>query len=546
MISINDIISEYNKGKEEENINKYYNIAYEQEKLEKEALNKLSQCPLNTKDIFQHFPNLKTKELSNIYHDKFYNENVTTAIACLSESLVAVSDEWKNYINDYLVNLKKIVENTSVGTALIADLHNPNVGVTNDLFIIKTPMNNEDRILHEAFIGMIGTNALRSLIPNFACIYGYFKCGKVGNYGICSDDFINKEYVIYENINPSQSLRSLLSTMTAEQYMQYFIQILFALKIANEDCSFTHYDLHSGNVLMRNLPQLSLIKYSTNHGDVYIKTDKIATFIDYGMSYIKGNLDNNEFFESGSDGCLLEYSVHNDRSFILHDVFKLLCGSIFACDQLKPYKNILLAYFIGNGNNYYYDDFLSKVSKYYYAAPYNDKTKNFNIDDFINYCLNFMYRNRFNSPIVQPMKGDKIVTCDGKNNVCQSFEDVIDKIGLNIREPIPISTNLNLFVEILHTISNDEERNKYLEDLIFNYPDSKYNAMIGNIDHEIKNYENILNYNDFKNKPIWDRYNTLLNNMIFLTSAINLPDNNINNLIVHIQQKNKTYIKIYG
>lgn len=116
-------------------------------------------------------------------------------------------------------------------------------------------------------------------------------------------------------------------------------------------------------------------------------------------------------------------------------------------------------------------------------TPYNDKTKNFKIDDFINFIMSLFTEFNCKSPIVTPKKGDQILNC--QNNHCQSFDQVVSNFGLN--QNIEPSNDLNTFLSVLSTL-NKEQAIPYLKKYVENYPNSIYNTTISNI-------EKILNYN---------------------------------------------------
>ena len=442
MFSIKDIKRNYdlalnNKTKEIE----YFERSENQRDLEKHLIANFSQCPIPKQDITKKLASLDPLRVKIETLNNFYNFQVTTAIACISENLITISPDWQNYIRSYFSDLKQIGTPSNFGTAFLTDLKNPytqNVG--KNLFVIKAAKDKESEndILHEAMVGMLVLNNLRKIIPNFACIYGFFKCGgptvnDAGNVlNWCTGN--NKVgYVIYENIENSHSMNELFDKklITIEQYLQYIVQFLFALKIANVYCKFTHYDCHGSNVLLRKLPQPVLIKYpitdSTGTGTdtTYIKTDAVVTFIDYGMSYVEGNFSDGSTYKLGTDYDFEKYNIFNDKDFILHDIFKFICSGLYA-PEAKIIRKDILKYFYTDKKPL--ESFTENAQNYYQVPAYTSTTKNFNIDNFINFILGLIEKNGWTSPIVIPQPDDKILSCDG--DVCASLEDIMKTIGL--------------------------------------------------------------------------------------------------------------------
>lgn len=172
-----------------------------------------------------------------------------------------------------------------------------------DMVIIKTSRTKKDNrgILFEYFIGTIGINKLRSLVPNFAYILAIFKCNplpigkdkKIDGSKFCkeeSDD--SRFYVVYEKIK-GMSLNDFVKNMVDEndtyKLLGYIMQIVFALIIAQREIGYVHYDLHTDNIMLRILPSPKVIEYDIDGKTYRIETDAIPTIIDYGFSHFVYN-----------------------------------------------------------------------------------------------------------------------------------------------------------------------------------------------------------------------------------------------------------------
>lgn len=249
------------------------------------------------------------------------------------------------------------------------------------LFVIKVPQNPNDNnnLVHEMIVATYGTNKLRNRIPNFAYVYSGMKCsppwikidkevatfctpdfnqGRAGQagtqnfssgrasssgfqmiqnqwagfrQGLTSTPVVksnNVSYLLYENINPSKTFSSLLKNMTVANFLNYYMQILLSIRMAYLECDFTHYDLHTDNVLIRDLvidgtKRKVVLTYQTQNGQEYMESDAIATIIDFGTSHIRYKGENYGVYDK------IPFSVLPDRGAPLFDAYKFLGFSIF-------------------------------------------------------------------------------------------------------------------------------------------------------------------------------------------------------------------------
>lgn len=170
---------------------------------------------------------------------------------------------------------------------------------------LKDPLTSAGNMVHEAFVGLMGTNILRSQIPNFAYIYGVINCklrpnlldlpkgwqlpgeqNRKQSYR-CRDDVNAGTVVIYEKITNSTSFNKFMETHSEEDSLAVFIQVVLALIHANSVCGFIHGDLHGDNILVKKLDQPITVKYTLPYtGDFYITSRHIPVFIDYGFAQI--------------------------------------------------------------------------------------------------------------------------------------------------------------------------------------------------------------------------------------------------------------------
>lgn len=170
-----------------------------------------------------------------------------------------------------------------------------------------------DENIHEAFIGLYAINNLRKIIPNFVYTFGMFndKCVFQPDY---SCNYLITEYI------PGKPLSKFIKNSNVTQFVEILLQVCLSLKLAGELYDFTHYDLHSGNLIIQELDHKIDISYDSES----INTQLVAVFIDFGSTHVK--LDDINY---GRD--LQDYNIHN-KFFWEHDIVKLLCHAYSRID----------------------------------------------------------------------------------------------------------------------------------------------------------------------------------------------------------------------
>ena len=298
------IITNYNKLINNNDNNDHYD---HQKKLEEELVTNFKYCPdhITNKTILPYLEIFNEKQLLIDLNNNFNNSNILDATTCILNSITSgnTSTNIKNYIN----NVKKLNVQSSNGFVFTADF-----GKAKDFFIIKVSRDNIDNSAsnHEACVGFYGTNLLRKYIPNFAYIYALFNCAEpfITNNTtlLCSNKSKNISYIVYENItsisssylgNETIDFNSFLSYCNAQDFLMYYVQIMYALRTAQYYCGFSHNDLHTKNILLRKVFKYNefFIKYEIPNKDTeYVKSNKyVAVLIDFGMSHIQIDDDNN-------------------------------------------------------------------------------------------------------------------------------------------------------------------------------------------------------------------------------------------------------------
>jgi hypothetical protein len=389
-----------------------------QKEREKNLLEKYLSCPNeNVIKIVKNLSDIEFNKLKNVMNNSsYYNGNLMKAISEIFQAIfykdnkISISNKLaqkydKLYLSkplspnergrEYIKDLNEF-KSSIYGVTLTETLKNTKSDAKN-LFIIKIskkPKYNDD-IIHECIVGFYGTNKLRDVgIPNFAYVVGAFSGSgpfyndkKVISFIDSMKNPIN--YVIYENISPAITLDEYCKTCSAEDFLLYYCQIIYALLYANKEIGFTHYDAHTNNILMRIVhKQPFYIAYPDLEDEdkkrYFLSNGMIPTFIDYGMSHItidkeipgvlQKNIDKENF---GALNNLITsgYPIFRDRPFFFYDAYKILMSSLkcMKIHNVNSYKELkpLLFLFFGKIS----DDELEKIFKdKYFNLPYTQAT----------------------------------------------------------------------------------------------------------------------------------------------------------------------------
>ena len=164
---------------------------------------------------------------------------------------------------------------------------------------------------------LIGTelNKLKHFVPNFMYTLGH----------VMTEE---KFFIICERIVGNTFMEQ-ISNMKFPQYLFLFLQILLALEIGQRNSRFCHFDLHLGNVLLRETRRLIYTVLIRNK-KYTITTELVPMIIDFGMSSVTDKnrtIGTSHFHKHG----ILKHLIPG------MDMYKFLFYSAFHCkdDKLK-------------------------------------------------------------------------------------------------------------------------------------------------------------------------------------------------------------------
>jgi len=492
-ITSDDVINNYNRllkqSKDSATAEALKAIEIQQDKGEKELIAKTSICNIPILgSLRDHISGLQAAQLKDFTIKQLHNPDAMKAAMCTIDSIFYTSgyDVGSIYLNNrirmYIHNLRQIGSESTEGYTLLGDFEN-----AKDLFIVKASRSpSDDTLLHELIIGLYGTNKLRQYIPNFAYVYGGFKCSpplidpeskKVVTWCLHDNNAVN--YVLYENITPSVTMHKYIESCTGKDFVNVYIQILYALRIGLKVIDFTDYDLHYENVLIRTPDHLQpkknfQIAYETEKGVEYITTQVIPTIIDYGFSHIKTGdivdtsgriIQKSQHY--GRNG-LVPFSIFAYRSWIMHDLYKLLMFCMMAAIKYNNKDVFNEASKIFRFFNHSEDPVVAINSQapLRFAFPLTDATNNLSINDLVTYI-----RTVCNCDFISPNRSnDPILDCE---KICLTENAILNKIGMNPNDPISVPDNIIEFYDIAVRLQN-QGRESEKERLAKSFPYQKY------------------------------------------------------------------------
>ena len=489
------------------------------EKLEKFIVDNQLKCPKHTIEALKiGIFNLNIGLIIDYSKKKgLYDLNFQNELGCVVDALLSDDNLTKDFFSNYVSDIHKIISDSSYG-----DVYNilSNDKLHQELFVIKIPKSVNINIYHEAIIGMLALNKLRDRIPNFMFIYGLFYCSrplKIPNnisntnnsYKICPINGLKYGHLVMENIFNSKPLDQILNSLTTQEFLNIYLQIINALNLAHKEYDFTHFDLHSGNVLIQELTEPILIPlYTDSQEIIYITTNKLARIIDYGKSHININIP--ELNKKLSFSFNVRESYYK-KGNPLYDAYKLLmfCAEDTQINKnLNLYRILLEIYKIFKQkdelfiklrvNLQAFKNGKSRVDYYLYQP----KSFDYNLDEFIYILYNML----------------------DKTNVFKT--DVISNENISILDKYRQPHTLNNLYYILSILDKDISQS-YIEQvdyIKFYEQEFKLNSIVFSNLVQLFNDTNILMFKNFNieifNIETLNIYSIKLDSIIYIISNI--------------------------
>ena len=199
-----------------------------------------------------------------------------------------------------------------------------------DIILKIDKITSDKNSYREYYITYTELNKLRYLIPNFMMTYGQFKCLKPSAHEntiqfkkMCQPkgNYIN--YTLYERIVGITLETYLISPKYSHlEFVNIFIQILFALEIGQQHSGFTHFDLHYDNIILRKSKSIDQSVFINGLKYTHSTGEYIPVIIDYGHACVRKEIDGKWGFIGNGD--FPEYGMMN---FMIpgYDMYKIMC-----------------------------------------------------------------------------------------------------------------------------------------------------------------------------------------------------------------------------
>jgi hypothetical protein len=199
-------------------------------------------------------------------------------------------------------------------------------------------------IVDQEYEVMSGLNFLREYCPHFCKALGRYEAKINDKYRTIDNPFeydrkrdgvIKANVLLMEYIDGGRKLYRYIKNenIAPEIVMSLIKQTLIATLIAGEHLRFTHYDLHSNNVLVKKCQPNSAFFYILDENRTYLTPTYgyIPTIIDFGFSFDR-NCENKPFYGS---------LAHTNVGFVPSVYDQYADSKLFLCSvstEFKKYK----------------------------------------------------------------------------------------------------------------------------------------------------------------------------------------------------------------
>ncbi len=429
---------------------------------EQTLLTRQSLCCVPQEMSLESHRNRIPGKLPPLLPDTFYSPDLLALTMCLVNSLFYVNPVTPGWATPRM----RFRHWLRLFPTRVSNLLSSSPKETENFFLVRL-IDNEFRFIHETFIGLFGTNQLRRDIPNFLYLYGGFQpslsLGDSFTKNILSRYCPGGHpgfYLLLENVSPQENLESYCSSCSATQFLEVYLQVLYALRWAHRQCDFTHYSLTPNNVLLclfsshEKSFRFSL-PYETEKGREYLETDRLAILFDFRKAHIT--------YQGEHYGYALEIDqfIFPQRSFPLHDAYQLLCSSL--AEMMKAGNPALselrrLLTFFNSVDSL--ETILKKEEPLGYSLPLTPEITSVSLDHFLTFI-----RQEYPCPFLKDHPGKVVLTCRGPDICLSSGNITLQKLN----SPLTFGGIFDLFDEITQLVNENrtEEINQRLK--TFNY-----------------------------------------------------------------------------
>jgi len=232
---------------------------------------------------------LKTPEVSQIGDSLLLNEETEKSIEYFKNEL---KDEYEK-LPEFLEFHSSFPQTGKQG--VLGILNNKN---SKRKYVYKISQYLNFLMNHEYYV-MEGLNEIRNICPHFCKTLGKFKARVNTNYrnednpfDYDNDDYIETDVLMMDYLDGRKLYRYIKNdNVTPEIIMSIIKQTLMATIIAGEHTKFTHYDMHSNNVLIKKCQPNTAFFYILDDNRTYLVPTYgyYPVIIDFGFSFSSNN-----------------------------------------------------------------------------------------------------------------------------------------------------------------------------------------------------------------------------------------------------------------
>lgn len=183
-------------------------------------------------------------------------------------------------------------------------------------YVFKISQDINNLVRHES-VTMHGLKDISKYCPHFMKGFGVVKTQVEPKYRKSTNPFeikskypIEKEILLCEYIDKSSKFYNYIKSEKIDEDVLYSAvkQVLMSITIAQKEKKFTHYDLHSNNVMIKKCNKDLVFLYKIDNDNQFCvpSLGYYSVIIDYGFSYISDM----------EDGPLLTSMAHTDVGFL--------------------------------------------------------------------------------------------------------------------------------------------------------------------------------------------------------------------------------------
>ena len=173
----------------------------------------------------------------------------------------------------------------------------------------------------------------------------------------------NNEYLILQRVLPGKTLREMVkdspspkfNSINSKELLSIILQTLCSVQVAQNKVRFTHYDLHFGNIIIKEdkdapkeIKYVYTDKNNVSHTvTVPIYDNRIAVIIDYGRTHTSKSP---KFFQNNPE-CFKPYKFLTDKK-LMENIIEI-CTFNLEYDTKRFCK--ILQNYLKNTNDFKFD-----------------------------------------------------------------------------------------------------------------------------------------------------------------------------------------------